>query len=380
MTTKLAASVIFAALLAVAAVACTNGEPAEPVLAGVGSATLAPTGGGKAVYENRVTGANTFKCATCHALAEPANDGLRRPGHPIGDATRRPSYKNGKVPRMIDAVNSCLTEWMNAEPWTESDARYTALHAWLDDTATELGAAPSRNAPALQIQRVDPPLMVSGGDAARGQATFNGSCIVCHGANGEGTERAPNVRGLGLDPGYIATRVRTSGRSDSKVYPGLTGGVMPFWGADRLSDNELIDIVAYLEKKDATKPPPAAPGGTFDMTNRTCGKTHARVGQTAVLERHIHGTSGKATILDDCTVEITEFAFDGGGIDVRVYGGIQRDFQRGFAMGNDLRKAGGYQNATLRVSLPVGRTLNDLDGIAIWCVPAGANFADGLLQ
>ncbi|MBC7974875.1 MAG: DM13 domain-containing protein, partial [Myxococcales bacterium] len=363
-------------LVAAAATACTSDETAQPL---VGSSNVPPTGGGKTVYENRVTGANTFTCATCHALSEPASDGLRRPGHAIGDATRRPTWKNGKVPRMLDAVNSCLTEWMNAEPWTETDARYTALHGWLDGTATAMGAPAV--APAVKIQRVDPPAMVSGGDAQRGIATFNHSCVVCHGMNGEGTERAPNVRGLGLVPGYIAERVRRSGRADSEVYPGLTGGVMPFWGADRLSDMELVDIVAFLAMKDGAAPPPAAPGGTFDLTTRSCAKTHARVGQTAVLETHIHGTSGKATIIDDCTVEISEFTYDGGGIFVQVFGAIDRDYQRGFAMtSKDLRKPGGYSNAVLRVNLPADRTLNDLDSIAVWCVPAGANFADGLLE
>ncbi len=182
-------------------------------------------------------------------------------------------------------------------------------------------------------------------------------------------------------PGYIAERVRTSGRADSEVYPGLTGGVMPFWSADRLSDMELVDIVAFLAMREGAAPPPAAPGGTFDLTTRSCAKTHARVGQTAVLETHIHGTSGKATIIDDCTVEISEFTYDGGGIFVQVFGAIDRDYQRGFAMtSKDLRKPGGYRNAVLRVNLPADRTLNDLDSIAVWCVPAGANFADGLLE
>jgi len=376
-----ARSVLTATLLGLCAVlaACSTGEVAEPVLAKVGTSTIAPTGSGQSVYEERVTGANTFRCATCHALTEPTSDGLRRPGHPIGDATRRPSYKNGKVPRLIDAVNSCLTEWMNAEAWTDSDPRFTALSGWLEETAVKHGAPAV--APELKIQRVDPPSTLTGGDAARGNATFNGSCVVCHGQNGDGTERAPNVRGLGLEPSYIAERVRRSGRADSKVYPGLTGGVMPFWGADRLSEMELLDIVAFLAKKDVTAPPPAAPGGTFDLTTRSCAKTHARVGQTAVLERHIHSTSGKAKIIDDCTVEISEFSYDGGGIFVQVYGAINRDFQRGFAMTSpDLRKPGGYSNALLRVNLPADRTLNDLDSIAVWCVPAGANFADGVLQ
>jgi mono/diheme cytochrome c family protein len=366
-TTAFAALVV---VLGIAASACSS-EPGAPAAPGSGGSAIAsPLAGGQAVYENRVEGANTFTCSTCHALREPTDDGLRRPGHPIGDATRRPNYKNGQVPRMLDAVNSCLTEWMNADAWTESDPRYTALHRWLDEQAGS-GAAP-----ALKIQRVDPPAVLTGGDAERGLATFNGACAVCHGANAEGTQKAPKVSGLGLGAGYVATRVRTSGRSNSKVYPGLTGGVMPFWGADRLSDAELVDIVAFLGRKDTSIPGPTT-GGTNDSTRRVCGTTHARVGQTAVLQKRFHGVEGKARIVDDCTIEITEFAFDGGGIDVRVYGGKGGDYARGFAMGDDLRKPGGYSGATIRVSLPTTRTLDDLDGVSIWCVPAGADFGSG---
>jgi hypothetical protein len=82
MTHKVAASLVVAALLAAGAAACSVGDAAEPVVVKVGSSTVAPTGGGQTVYESRVTGANTFKCATCHALAEPTSDGLRRPGTP----------------------------------------------------------------------------------------------------------------------------------------------------------------------------------------------------------------------------------------------------------------------------------------------------------
>lgn len=372
--TQLSAMTAAIVTLFAALTACSSetGDAAAPKEVPVTAANVAALGGGKAVYESRVEGGNTFTCSTCHALAEPTADKLRRPGHPIGDATKRPSYKNGKVPRMLDAVNSCLTEWMNADAWQENDARWTALYGWLDDQA---GAGP---APVVEIKRVDPPAMASlfGGDPERGLATFNGSCAVCHGANAEGTQKAPKVSGLGLDAGYVATRVRTSGRSDSKVYPGLTGGVMPFWGADRLSDAELVDIVAFLGKKDVSVPTPTG-GGTNDGTTRTCAKTHARVGQTAVLQKRFHGVEGKARVVDDCTIEISEFSFDGGGIDVRVFGGLGGNFQRGFAMGNDLRRSGGYSGATIRVNLPADRTLADLDGVSIWCVPAGADFGSG---
>src|SRR5205085_5586329 len=66
---------------------------------------------GRALYEAPLADGNSFACATCHALSEPSSDGLRRPGHPIGDATHRKQWKNGKASTFLDAVNSCLVEW-----------------------------------------------------------------------------------------------------------------------------------------------------------------------------------------------------------------------------------------------------------------------------
>ena len=46
---------------------------------------------GEAVYLTPFEDGNTFACATCHALEEPAAD-FRRPGHTLGDAANRPTY------------------------------------------------------------------------------------------------------------------------------------------------------------------------------------------------------------------------------------------------------------------------------------------------
>ncbi len=42
---------------------------------------------------------------------------------------------------------------------------------------------------------------------------------------------------------------------------------------------------------------------------------------------------GRATITDDCTITLTNFFYDGNGIDVRFYGALGKDFVRGFPIG-----------------------------------------------
>ncbi|MBL8949100.1 MAG: DM13 domain-containing protein [Myxococcales bacterium] len=364
---------------------------------------------GEAIYRGTVADGNSWSCATCHALEEPADD-FRRPAHPIGDAAARPSYKNGQVAQMRDAVNSCLSEWMNAEPWSAEDPRWIELEAFLRDIA------PS-SAPALVYTIVDAPVELDGGDASVGRQVFDASCAVCHAAGGEGSELAPPVARLGLDPAYVAERVRHSGRADSEVYDGLSGGIMPFWAADRLSDAELRDIIAFLRETDAADDGVAeggggTPGDADDGANDSgdadagstddggetssasdgaqdddgdsggptpvnCPITHERVGWVADLSAQFHGVGGRAEIVDDCTVVIHDFTYDGTGIDVRLYGGVDGDYDGGYPMTDDLIKPGGYDGTELEAVLPDGVTLDQLDGVSVWCVDVGIDFGSG---
>ena len=350
---------------------------AIPLLAVIGSlgcsdsATTA-VASGETLYLEPHSDGNTFACASCHALEEPAPDGIRRPGHPIGDAANRPSFKNGQLSALLDAVNSCRVEWMAAPAFNEADSRWLALSEYLSDAA---GSSP---APPLSYQIVSPPTELGGGDPMVGQDLFNTSCVVCHGVDASGTERALALRGSLLDAETIGRRVRTSGASNSSVYEGLTGGRMPFWAEDRLSDDELVDLVAFILGNDGGTGGTGGGGGNGGL--RPCDATHSKIGQVAELQTFAHQVSGTAVIVDDCTVRVDDFIYDGTGIDVRFYGGLAGDYASGFSMSEaDLRRAGGYDGSEpVYAQLPENRTFDDLDGISVWCVPVAASFGDGL--
>ncbi|MEM6290071.1 MAG: DM13 domain-containing protein [Myxococcota bacterium] len=331
-------------------------------------ASSTPISDGERVFSSPLPDGNTFTCSTCHAIDEPASDGLRRPGHALAGATQRATFKNGQLDDLLLAVNSCQVEWMNAEPWGPDDPDWLALFEFLDGT--------SDDGTEVQFEIVAPPEDLAGGDATRGLETFNNSCVVCHARDGIGSQLAPSVAQRGLDADLIARRVRTSGRAESSVYDGLTGGVMPFWAADRLSDDELRDIIAWIESTGDPVAGGGGGGGPSDDT-RGCGVTHPLVGATAQLQGFSHGVAGTATILDDCTIQITDFVFDGGGIDVRVYGGLGGDYDNGFAIGPDLTRSTVYDGETITVQLDPSQSLDDLDGISIWCVPVGVDFGSG---
>lgn len=332
---------------------------------------------GANIFMTPLTSASTFSCASCHAMSENdgfAGDGFRRPGHPLLNAAKRASYKNGALDSMLDAVNICVTEWMNGEPLASNDPNWINLMNWLQDQNTIETTDP------VVIDIVPPPQDLSGGDTTNGRELFNSRCIVCHGFDGEGTQLAPRVAERGLLPELIARRVRTSGRSDSAAYEGLSGGVMPFWGANRLTNGELIDIVAFVADGNVTDIDLGQDQG--GSGNPGCTANSPKVGQTAMINGRFHNVTGTATIIDDCTIEITGFSFDGGGIAVHIYlglGGDFRDQSGGFAISENLVGTA-FSNNTLRLTLPAGRSLNEFDSISVWCIPVGISFGTGFFS
>lgn len=123
---------------------------------------------------------------------------------------------------------------------------------------------------------------------------------------------------------------------------------------------------------------PVAPAVQGATNTAVCGRSdNVKVGQVASLSTLGHRVSGKATIIDNCTIEITAFNYDGLGLpDVFVYGALAANYKAGFAIGPNLFGTP-QTNTTLRVSLNEG-DLNKLDGISIWCVRAAVSFGDGL--
>jgi hypothetical protein len=119
-------------------------------------------------------------------------------------------------------------------------------------------------------------------------------------------------------------------------------------------------------------PPPEPPISVAP----SCAKTNAKVNQVAVLSTLAHAVSGRAKVLDDCTIEITNFNYDGGGLaTVYAYGAIGGRFTSGFAIGPNLRGTV-YTNQTLTLKLKAG-DLDKLDSLSIWCEDAKADFGSG---
>ncbi len=340
----------------------------------------APTGDvsrGEAVYRQPLSDGNTYTCATCHGLTG-SDAPLRRAAHPIGGASKRGGWKNGGALTFLDAVNVCVKGWQGAPAWSASEPRFLALSAYLD----QQGDAASEK--KLTFKQVPPPAVLTGGDVSRGRAVFNAACATCHGVDGIGSPRGPNLAGTQPAADYVASRVRG--------FPLV--GRMPFWAEDRLSDGELIDLIAWLrlppERPDAGVPDSGAldagvaqDAGTTDAgTTPQCGSDHPRVGWVLDLQQRAHGVQGRITATSNCTLQLTNFSYDGNGIDVRMYGAPSiAQLGTGIVLGPQLYRPGNpWTNASLVLELPAGKTLDDVSALSVWCVAVGVSFGDGTLH
>ena len=332
---------------------------------------------GKTLFAMPVSGGNVFACVVCHGLK--GEGAFRRPGHPMTGVVGRATYKNGQLDSLPEAINSCLDEWMKAPVWEKDSEDMLALIALLERD----GKGSSEE---IKFDVVQPPSDLTGGEIEQGRGVFNESCAVCHGVDAVGSPLAPSLSGRTLTLEYIAERTRLSGAPKSEIYEDLTGGIMPFWGKDRLSDKELIDVSAFLvDLKDRVVDPNnqmEPNNGTNNGNERKCEKTHPKIGQELVFQTHFHGVSGKAKIVDNCTIQISGFNYDGNGIDVRFWSGkgTSPDFDGGYALSEDLLKTGGYSNVSYTIQLTEEQSLDDIDGISVWCVAVGISFGDGRFE
>jgi hypothetical protein len=107
----------------------------------------------------------------------------------------------------------------------------------------------------------------------------------------------------------------------------------------------------------------------------SCATTHEKVGHSGFFNTFAHNVSGKATIIDDCTIEITQFSYDGGGPDVYFYGAENHEYasSEAFPIGPQINGSA-FNNAKLLIKLPQNKSLDDLSGLSVWCVDFAANF------
>jgi len=89
------------------------------------------------------------------------------------------------------------------------------------------------------------------GDAARGAQLFATNCAVCHGSKGEGR--------VGATLNKVFVSMNATAELKEIITNGRSGTMMPTWGKEKggpLSEQDIDDIVAYIESWGKTYEPP----------------------------------------------------------------------------------------------------------------------------
>ncbi len=122
------------------------------------------------------------------------------------------------------------------------------------------------------------------------------------------------------------------------------------------------------------------PSGGDPNAQSGCGSDDPRIGYVAELtDRFIHGVSGTARIVDNCTIVIENFYFDGLAVPPAIVGIKNEDFAHPIILNGNILNPAGYHNATMTVPLPAGVTLDDVPMISITCLGGVAAFGYGNL-
>ena len=110
-----------------------------------------------------------------------------------------------------------------------------------------------------------------------------------------------------------------------------------------------------------------------------------KVGWEAELQTHFHQVSGTVRILDEYTLEVEHFYYDGGGPAVYFWldgpnpisGG--RTYLLGSSVGQRLNGMP-WDDAYIATLDTGGISLADVEGISVWCEDFKVSFGDGLFM
>ncbi|MCP4871752.1 MAG: DM13 domain-containing protein [Proteobacteria bacterium] len=111
-----------------------------------------------------------------------------------------------------------------------------------------------------------------------------------------------------------------------------------------------------------------------------CAADHDSVGLSGELSTLQHGVDGTATIIDDCTIEIEGFTYDGQGVDTRFVIDLDDSFGDYTVISEALIPDGPYEDETITVPLPEGVTLDDVGALSVWCVPFEVDFGSVVFE
>ena len=171
-----------------------------------------------------------LRCTSCHLDRGTRTDAASL----VGVTARYPAYvaRAGRDASIQERVNFCFTRSLAGNPLSTDGRDMADIVAYLTSLTRAPGARPFRTGmPAM------PPLV---GDSTRGAPIFAGTCVRCHGADGEGTVVAPALWGArSYSIGASMARIE---RAASFIRHN-----MPLDAPGSLSDQQAYDVAAFVD-------------------------------------------------------------------------------------------------------------------------------------
>lgn len=236
---------------------------------------------GRKAYRRAHWTTTGLTCIHCHADFNEKKDPLDakvRPAHPLYNSAHRAIWRDYRGENILDlklAIKVCIDTWIvkpdtaamradsiRADSLRKAEAKlkrqrrgkkpvelpppdttafkpawnYTKIvadiAAYLEEISPE---AQSKPIEVVRTETIPSDLALQQGNPARGKIIYERSCSICH-ASGP----APSLYRNGYTMRQIARKVR--GLSPE----GIAGVIMPAFSLDRLSNLDLVDVVAYV--------------------------------------------------------------------------------------------------------------------------------------
>lgn len=125
----------------------------------------------------------------------------------------------------------------------------------------------------------------------------------------------------------------------------------------------------------------AVSGSTSSLFYRVVRDPYStKVGQRGELITRYHDVTGTARIVNNRTIALENFNFDGAGLDVVVFISPNPNYEPGISISDNLVRSTPYVNTNMTFSLPEGYDLNDARYISIWCIDIPVSFGDGVFE
>ena len=218
-----------------------------------------PMGGkrsaGRVLFYSASVGTNGLACIHCHADFDEdrQGDGIIRPAHSLYNGSRRETWwgkdpeAEDRYPDIASAAVYCVEHYMR-NPQKLTAQQLLDLQRYLEFITKRPVRSPQFIAPAAD--KTGEYVGFENGNKFSGRPLFYAACHTCHPNGNKGI--APSIP-RNREPSFYAQKIR-EGDGMGAVLSGVnpiayeyaSGKFMPFFGADRLNNEQIADIIAFV--------------------------------------------------------------------------------------------------------------------------------------